>query len=307
VVGKLVELKRQAWFNGYKSVKYVHLHDAVTTHFPLWLVLFWEAVIDLHRSAIKLWAAAKEWLSVEICQKRSSERRQVAEDARAFLAALPWDSEPVRTMWQFLGCHFTTGSQQDSLLDRLSDCIADQPDVVGQLCVKSLALSPKILEAAAAQQTGTYKTAQTFQNIRELGEKIAGRNQCVLTLHHLGKNNLHFVAIVIDSEHKTIHYGNSFSTAIPSDLLEAYQWWLVQHTSSPFTVSTLPIMFQEPEDTSLCGFLAMNSLQHFAFPAAFPLILQPGIQVARMKAFFLLGQQMLDKVCLGAGVKLAWY
>jgi hypothetical protein len=159
VVKKLVELKHQAWLDGCKSVKYIHLHDSVTTHFPMWLVSFWDSVIDMQNGIIKPWVAAKEWLAAEIRQKRSIERRQVAEDVRAFLAALPWDSEPVRTMWRFLGRHFTTGSQQDSLLDRLSDCIAAQPDIVGRLCVRSLALSTKILEAATGKKTGTYATA----------------------------------------------------------------------------------------------------------------------------------------------------
>src|SRR5882762_10784606 len=72
------------------------------------------------------------------------------------------------------------------------------------------------------------------------------------------------------------------------------QWWLSQHVSSPFRVTTLPITSQEPEDTSSCGFLADNSLQHFAFPSSVLLILRPGIQAARMKAFLLLAQQVLD-------------
>jgi hypothetical protein len=38
VVRKLVEFRHQAWLDGYQSVKYTHLCDSVTTHFPLWLI-----------------------------------------------------------------------------------------------------------------------------------------------------------------------------------------------------------------------------------------------------------------------------
>jgi hypothetical protein len=65
----------------------------------------------------------------------------------------------------------------------------------------------------------------------------------------------------------------------------------------------LPITFQQPDDTSSCGFLSDNSLQHFAFPDTVPLIAQSEIQVARMKAFLLLGQEVLDQVCLGSCAK----
>jgi len=47
MVRKLVDLQHQAWLDGFQSVKYVHLSDAVTTHYPLWLVSFWAAVLDL--------------------------------------------------------------------------------------------------------------------------------------------------------------------------------------------------------------------------------------------------------------------
>jgi hypothetical protein len=297
VVGKLVEMRKQAWLDGNKSLRYIHLSNTVTSYFPLWLVSFWEAVLDLRKNVCKPWVAANEWLNAEIRQRRSAERRQLAGDARAFLAALPWDVEMVRTLWRFLGPHFTTGSQQDTMLDMLGDRIAARPDLAGRLHVKSLALSPKIMEAATGHETDKYATDQTFRYIRELGGDIASHKKSVLTLHHLGKDNPHFVAIVIDGESETINFGNSYGAPIPPNLLDAYQWWLSQHVSSPFRVTTLPITSQEPEDTSSCGFLADNSLQHFAFPSSVPLILRPGIQAARMKAFLLLAQQVLDQVC----------
>jgi hypothetical protein len=53
------------------------------------------------------------------------------------------------------------------------------------------------------------------------------------------------------------------------------------------TLETLPIGVQELNNTSLCGFLAYNSLEHFAFPESFPLLACSGIQAVRMSCFIL--------------------
>jgi hypothetical protein len=105
VVKKLVEIQHQAWLDGYQSVRYTHLNDTVTTHFPLWLISFWAAVVNLRKNNYKPWIAARAWLNAEIQQKRSSDHCQLAEDARVFLPALPWDNVAVGAMWRFLGPH----------------------------------------------------------------------------------------------------------------------------------------------------------------------------------------------------------
>jgi hypothetical protein len=277
VVDRLIELGYQVWLDGYQSVRYIHLSDTVTTHFPLWVVSFWAAVLDIRQTVRKPWAEAKEWLNAETRMVKSIERQQLAEDAKVFLAALPWDSLPVCNLWRFLGPHWTTGSQQSDLLDDLSDRIMAQPDLAEKLCVKGLALSAKIIEAAASQDTDLYRTAQTFRWIRQLGDDIVLHKRSSLTLHNLGEDNQHWVALVIDGETQTIWYGNSYGTDIAPELVDAYQWWLLQHTSSPFMLAILPITFQELYNTSLCSFLSHNSLEHFAFPDTVPLIASSGI------------------------------
>jgi hypothetical protein len=102
VVARLVELCHQAWLDGYQSVRYVHLSDTVTTHCPLWVISFWALVVDLCKNVQKPWVEAKEWLNAEVCKVRFIERKQLAEDAIVFLAALPWDGPPVRSLWHFL-------------------------------------------------------------------------------------------------------------------------------------------------------------------------------------------------------------
>jgi hypothetical protein len=182
------------------------------------------------------------------------------------------------------------------MLDNLSDCIAAQPDLAATMTVKNLALSAKILEAAAGKHLGTYQSAKTFAWLRAIGDDIAVGKQQILTQHHLGKDNHHWVGLVVDGECEIIHYGDSFGTDMPSDLREAYQWWLSQHSKSTFALRTLAIPVQELDDNSLCGFLATNSLEHFAFPDTIPLLPRSEIQMKRLKTFILAAQQMLDQV-----------
>ena len=114
------------------------------------------------------------------------------------------------SLWRYLGPNWTTGTQQNDLLDILSDRITAQPALAERLQVRGLTLSAKIIEVAATQDPATYKAAQTFRWIRTLGEEIVHGRQGVLTIHHLGKDNQHWVAIVIDGEHPRPNFRNHF-------------------------------------------------------------------------------------------------
>ncbi|KAJ8579203.1 hypothetical protein M405DRAFT_870581 [Rhizopogon salebrosus TDB-379] len=161
------------------------------------------------------------------------------------------------------------------------------------------------MEAAATQTAEMYQTAQSFRWIRALGEDIVLRQQVVLTLHHLGNDNKHWVSLIIDGKHQTMHYGNSYGTEVPPDLVKAYQWWLLQHGATPFTIKALPITAQSPDDTSSCGFLANNSLKHFAFPNTVPLIASSGIKATRMKTFIQNAGKVLDQIAQAASAVAA--
>lgn len=47
VIARMMAVSNQVWLDGYTSVRFVHLSDAITTHFPLWVVLFWAKVVEL--------------------------------------------------------------------------------------------------------------------------------------------------------------------------------------------------------------------------------------------------------------------
>ena len=74
VTKKLVVATKQAWLDGFESVKYAHISTSVATHFPLWLVMFWSDVHELRTEIRGPWVKAKAWLAKEMLQKRSATR-----------------------------------------------------------------------------------------------------------------------------------------------------------------------------------------------------------------------------------------
>lgn len=131
VTKELVTIGHQAWLDGFKSVKYVHIGDGVTTRFPLWLISFWSKVHHLQTTVCDPWVKVKAWLATELHQKKALQRCTYAEDVNILLAQLPWgmkkcgvsDTEPIHTMWRYLEPHFTSGSQKNDLLEILCSLI----------------------------------------------------------------------------------------------------------------------------------------------------------------------------------------
>lgn len=296
VIARMVAVSKQAWLDGYTSVRFVHLSIAVTTHFPLWLVSFWAKVVEL-RTLRRLFATGKEWLAKEIMGGHSAELVRLAKDADEALTTLPSDSPTVGSLWRYLGLHWTTGTQQDNLLDALADRITADPILNEQLGVHGLSLTAKIIQMASLHNSHTYRTAKHFQWLCVVAESLLERNKAILTMHNLGDDNPHWVAIVVDPVHRLIRYGDGYGSAMPGDLLQAYQWWLSQHTSDTFTEDKLEITIQD--DTSSCGLFAQNALDHFAFPLTDSLIprSKAGVRSARIQTFLFMAELVLRQVC----------
>jgi hypothetical protein len=88
---QLEQVGRQAWLDGFKSVKYAHIGDGVLTHFPLWLISFWSEVHNLQATVHDPWIKAKAWLNGEMHQKKSISRCTHVEDVNILLTTLPWN------------------------------------------------------------------------------------------------------------------------------------------------------------------------------------------------------------------------
>jgi hypothetical protein len=100
-------------------------------------------------------------------------------------------------------------------------------DLVQWIHVKGVALTAKLVEA------GAYHTESRFVWVRTFGEDMMRREQALLTVAHLGSDNQHWVGLIVDAKERAIHYGDSLKSPIPHDLLQTYQWWIVQLTICP--------------------------------------------------------------------------
>lgn len=222
---------------------------------------------------------------------------RLAQDTQDALATLPWCNPTVASLWHYLGPHWTTGTQQDNLLDTLADQITADPVLSEQLSVQGLSLTAKIIQIASLEDSEhTYWTAKHCQWLHVIAESILQGNKSILTMHNLGEVNPHWVSIVIDPEHRLIRYGDGYRSTMPAELLKVYQWWLSQHTMDKFAEGKLSITIQD--DTSSCGLLAQNALDHFAFPLTETLIprSKSAVSGARMKTFLSMAQLVLHQV-----------
>ena len=100
-----------------------------------------------------------------------------------------------------------------------------------------------------------------YQWLREKGEALAnGENTHLATIINIDGN--HWVAVIIDSQNKQIHFGDSFGHTVPNDLKQVFNWWLGYHMNSTnFSYQTLLVSKQS--DTFSCGVLCWDGLRSF--------------------------------------------
>ncbi|KAJ7690921.1 hypothetical protein B0H14DRAFT_3906344 [Mycena olivaceomarginata] len=61
IIRKLIESSWQAYLDGYRSLMYSHISSDVTTHFPLWVLTYWNALVDFKRNFHGPWVQAQTW------------------------------------------------------------------------------------------------------------------------------------------------------------------------------------------------------------------------------------------------------
>jgi hypothetical protein len=129
-VQQLVEFSRQAWLDGFQSVHYAHLQSGsgsgTVNCFPLWVITFWNEVLDIRKICAR-WITSRDWIRVQLKQKKSTEHREMAEQASNMLNVLPWgknrpdgvsnSSDPIHTLWRYLGPNWLSDSEQDEMLE----------------------------------------------------------------------------------------------------------------------------------------------------------------------------------------------
>ncbi|KIM35344.1 hypothetical protein M413DRAFT_39984, partial [Hebeloma cylindrosporum] len=80
----------------------------------------------------------------------------------------------------------------------------------------------------------------------------------------------HWCSFIIDTNERTIHYGDSLGPPPPPELLDVLNWWLGLSFPTPFSLVELPITQQA--DTFSCAVFAVNALSHYFLPSRFSLL-----------------------------------
>jgi len=143
-------------------------------------------------------------------------------------------------LWRYLENEWFCSADEDDMLDLLHHQItSDLEKMVQGFHIENVDLTDKLLELPEVDGT-TYGTSQGWHWICKLGQDVIERGQVLLMIYHLGHDNKHWVALVVNGESKQLVYGNSMDHKIPKEILIAYQEWFLRH-SSAFTLEQLPI------------------------------------------------------------------
>lgn len=307
VVRNLVHASRQAWLDGYKSIMYNNLSGSVVTRFPLWVLTYWNDILDFKRDVRGPWIKSSDWLAQQKKQcKRNPMRAALLEETTQILSMMPWgwakphglsDSEPLYSLYRFLGTQWLAGSQMNDMLELLRHKIDGDLALPQKFRVQGTAFVPKILEAYTAGAEA-YKENREFRWLRNVGESLAQNNAVLITAGHLGKitSEPHWIGLIFDLSDSTskILYGDSFDGHVPEVLLVAARWWMDQHTEAHLQLEKLPIGVQK--DSYSCGMFVNNGLEHF-IDSEIPLSEPGGNFVdARLKTFNAIGKWALERV-----------
>ncbi|KAJ7843624.1 hypothetical protein B0H14DRAFT_3456015 [Mycena olivaceomarginata] len=107
-VRKLLVTSRQCWSDGTQSIVYSHIGGDVN-HFPLWVLTYWSAVVDIKRDPWGPWHNCQQWINkYRKPTQKNPHHAALAEEASLMLSMAPWghpkppgfsNSEPFHTLW----------------------------------------------------------------------------------------------------------------------------------------------------------------------------------------------------------------
>jgi hypothetical protein len=259
--------------NGIQSLLYSF--GTSTLRLPLWVLDYWrEANIILEQKLH--WDPAVYWL-----------KRRKQHEAIKLLTELPWRYRMPKTMGDhisdlalFCSEKWLKGSQVDTMLEILRDHLRSER-IEG--AVKDVDFLQKLVKIYRHTRD-TYADDNTAAFIRAFMEKLKTGEVSVVGLavavRYTGSETQlpfgediisnHWCSFVIDTNERTIHYGDSLGAAPPPELLDVLNWWLGLSFPTPFSLIDLPITQQT--DSFSCAVFAVNALSHYFLPLISPLL-----------------------------------
>ncbi|KAE9395284.1 hypothetical protein BT96DRAFT_997784 [Gymnopus androsaceus JB14] len=286
---------RQLIMDGAQSVIYAHISTGAMTKFPLWVIMFWEEVLDAQVKSKDPWSQAKAWLDKKLKEKKKNgrvEERKKAEEVLEMLGLLPWkmakvglsDCELISTLARFLSKQYTSGSNQNDILELLCIGVSSDLNLVSRYCVEDSGFIPKLLEAFNNHKVHEYSSHPQYTWIWNLGHDLFNKGQ--------GEFEEHWVSVHINFAEKCLMFDDPLTKDPPVKLHNICLWWINQHDTSDYTVEELPITRQE--DGYSCGPLTSNTDANAVVPAEEALIPTRSVDLYRMQLFCKLRDQILE-------------
>ncbi|EKM78197.1 hypothetical protein AGABI1DRAFT_129326 [Agaricus bisporus var. burnettii JB137-S8] len=265
---------------GFQSVTYYHLQPDLAIererNYPLWVIAFWEQTVAI-KDVIRKWVPCRDWLTILIGQKKSSERRKLAQKSSIILTSLPWgekkpyglaDSLPIHTLWRYFGSSYLSCSEIDDTLALILTDLVNNPENMTTTQIEGSPFAMFLLDAY--QDQGRYWDRRELAWLQTVGESLvnspSGRLATIANLEPFDGQQ-HWVALVISDGGRKIEYGDSLAKKIPLLLWDVVKWWTCCH--APFlnpVLVDLPTIRQT--DGHSCGILAVTALQDsFTLPS----------------------------------------
>ncbi|KAJ7832671.1 hypothetical protein B0H14DRAFT_3711968 [Mycena olivaceomarginata] len=212
LVRKLGAEMRQAWLDGFQSVRYVHISGTVVSYFPLWLITFWNEVLDIKLNVRQYWMRGQAWMETQKKKKGHTSYRSLAEQTSILLGTLPWglmklsDGEEYHSSWRFLGPHWLNGSQLNDMLELLRLKINTTSELVKDIRIRTVDLTNSIVKAYEAR--GGLCGGTAYRLAADTGRRSRGQPGIVADRAHLGLINSepHWTALVVDVSEGVIQY-----------------------------------------------------------------------------------------------------
>ncbi|KAJ7035875.1 hypothetical protein C8F04DRAFT_1096976 [Mycena alexandri] len=228
VIRRLAHDVQQAWLDGFTSVKCAHITGEGVTHFPLWVIMFWNAVADIRGNVRKPWITSRDWVKDQLESKRKPDVRKYATEVTRLLGILPWntlkrglsDASPVHSLSRFLGKRWLSSTDINDMLEMLREKIAADPELAGLVRVEMVEFTAKVTAAFRARESEDYHRSKSTKWLRALGEDIFGNGERLITVAHLGDHNdeKHWITIEVNGADTLFRYGDSFKDDIPPSL-----------------------------------------------------------------------------------------
>lgn len=244
-----------------KSIQCPHLANAGGQRFPIWIVAFWKRLLIIRDIQTK-WRAAHHELITQLTLKPKD---PLLTSVLNTLSHIPWtgqlhvfkNSINIDKLWVFLSKEWLSDDHLLVMLDLLQEDIATE--LQNQIFIENTHFMNILMAAYNEHTKYTSDLERSFRWVRERGQQLAaGEKTHLATI--VNKNNVHWVALIIDFTHGQILYGDSVGQPIDKKITDILEWWTSYHTGSKFPVTGLDITIQC--DSYSCGMFAWDALRY---------------------------------------------